>query len=78
MMKVVDPRVMHHLARGVPEGENVTKAVKHYRDVAGLYQNPRDDDPVVYEVYTHDEGPARQGNLLWGLTIMKPVDSNGE
>ena len=78
MMKVVDPRVMHHLARGVPEGENVTKAVKHYRDVANLYQNPRDDDPVVYEVYTHDEGPARQGNLLWGLTVMKPVDSNGE
>ena len=77
-MKVIDPRVMHHLANGVPDGENVTKAVKHYREVAHLYQNPRDDDPVVYEVYAHDEGPARPGNLLWGLTVMKPVDSNGE
>lgn len=77
-MKVIDARVMHHLSNGVPEGENVTKAVKQYRDVAYLYENPRDDNPVVYEVYTHDEGPASPGNLFWGLTVMKPVDSHGE
>ena len=77
-MKVIDARVMHHLSNGVPEGENVTKAVKQYRDVAYLYENPRDDNPVVYEVYTHDEGPASPGNLVWGLTVMKPVDSHGE
>lgn len=77
-MKVIDPRVMHHLADGVPTGENVTMAVKRYHEVASLYESPREDDPVVYEVYTHDEGPAVKGNLLWGLTIMKPVDSHGE
>ncbi len=78
MMRVIDARAMHHLADGVPEGAGVTKATKRYHEVAYLYESPRDDDPVVYEVYTHDEGPARQGNLLWGLTIMRPVDSNGE
>ena len=78
MMRVIDARAMHHLANGVPEGAGVTKATKRYHEVAYLYESPRDDDPVVYEVYTHDEGPARQGNLLWGLTIMRPVDSNGE
>jgi glucose-6-phosphate isomerase len=77
-MNVIDARVMHHLMGGVPEGENVVKAVKRYRDVAYLYEHPRDDDPVVYEVYTHDEGPHAQGNLLWGLTVMKPILSNGE
>lgn len=77
-MKVVDPSVVHHLAKGVPTGEGVTKAVKRYHEVAGLYECPRDDDPVVYEVYTHSAGPEAVGNLLWGLTVMKPVDSHGE
>jgi len=77
-MNVIDPSVVHHLMDGVPEGEGVTRAVKRYHEVASLYENPRDDDPVVYEVYAHDVGPAVKGNLLWGLTVMKPVDSNGE
>jgi glucose-6-phosphate isomerase len=77
-VNVIDARVMHHFPNGVPEGENVSHAVKRYHEVASLYEHPRQDDPVVYEVYTHDEGPKKPGNLLWGLTIMKPVDSNGE
>ena len=77
-MNVIDPSVVHHLMDGVPEGAGVTHAVKRYHEVAALYESPRDDDPVVYEVYTHDVGPQTRGNLLWGLTIMKPVDSHGE
>lgn len=77
-MDILEPSVVHHLMSGAPEGENVTKAVKQYRDVANLYENPREDNPVVYEVYTHDVGPDTPGNLYWGLTVMKPVDSNGE
>ena len=77
-MRVIDARVMHRLTDGVPENEGVTRVVKRYREVAHLYEKPREDDPVVYVVYTHDEGPAVQGNLLWGITVLKPVDSHGE
>lgn len=77
-MNVIDPSVVHHLMSGVPEGASVIRTIKRYHEVASLYERPREDDPVVYEVYVHDEGPAIKGNLLWGLTCMKPVDSNGE
>ena len=63
----------------VPAGANVIKSVKRYHDVAFLYENPRTDDPVVYEVYTCQAGDLNaSGNLFWGLTVLKPVYSNDE
>ena len=43
-----------------------------------LYENQRDDDPVVYEVYSYSKGADVLGNLNWGFTVLKPVYSHDE
>ena len=76
-MKVLEPKVMlDHL--GIMSGDEVEKSVKHYQDVSFLYENPREDNPVVYEVYSYTQSGEEGGNLNWGLTDLKPVYSNGE
>lgn len=77
-MKIIEPQVIHHINQGVIEGNNVQKAVKKYHEVAYLYENKRNDDPIVYEVYTYSQGDNVLGNLNWGLTILKPIYSHDE
>lgn len=77
-MEVKEPKVIHHIINGVIEGEKVETYTKMYHEVDYLYENKRDDDPVVYEVYSYSEGDDVLGNLNWGLTVLKPVLSNGE
>lgn len=77
-MKICMPKVMQHLPDGIPTGEGVVKSTKMYEDVLTLYENPREDNPIVYEVYRYSEGENVMGNLNWGLTCMKPILSNGE
>lgn len=76
-MKVIEPRVIHHFD-DVPKGENVICSTKYYHEVDYLYENKREDDPIVYEVYSYGEGKDEKGNLNWGLTVLKPVLSHGE
>lgn len=77
-MKVVEPQAIHHIIDGVVEGKDVQTYTKMYHEVVGLYEKPREDNPVVYEVYSYTKGEDILGNLNWGLTVMKPVYSNGE
>ena len=77
-MKIISPSVMHKFPDGVPEGENVVKSETYYEDVKHLYENPRSDNPLMYEVYRYSEGDNVKGNLNWGLTILKPILSNHE
>ena len=74
-MKVIEPEVIHHIADSVIEGEKVEKYSKKYHEVAYLYEQPREDDPIVYEVYSYSKGENILGNLQWGLTVLKPVYS---
>lgn len=76
-MEIMEPKATHHF-EDVIKGKNVACAVKHYHEVAYLYETKREDDPIVYEVYTYGEGNDKKGNLNWGLTVLKPVLSNGE
>ena len=50
-MKVIEPEVIHHIQNGVLEGKNVESYIKRYHEVDYLYNQKRDDDPIVYEVY---------------------------
>lgn len=77
-MKIIEPEVLHHIHNGVLEGKNVETYQKKYHEVKRLYKNARDDDPIVYEVYSYTKGEDVLGNLNWGLTILKPVYSNDE
>lgn len=77
-MKVIEPQVIHHINGGVLEGKEVETYTKMYHEVKGLYQDAREDDPIVYEVYSYTKGENKPGNLNWGLTVMKPVYSNDE
>lgn len=77
-MKVIEPSVMHHILNGVLEGNDVEKYSKKYHEVKQLYDKARDDDPVVYEVYSYTKGENVLGNLNWGLTVLKPVLSHDE
>lgn len=77
-MKVIEPEVIHHIADGVIEGEKVEKYSKKYHEVAYLYEQPREDDLIVYEVYSYSKGENILGNLQWGLTVLKPVYSFDE
>lgn len=77
-MEIVEPAVIHHIQNGVLEGEGVESYTKSYHEVKYLYENPREDNPVVYEVYSYFKGADVLGNLCWGLTILKPVYSHGE
>lgn len=64
---------------GLPQGKKVLKTVREYKDTAYLYENPRTDNPLVYEVYTFTEAEDQKaGSLCWGLTVLKPVYSAGE
>lgn len=74
-MKIIEPKVIHHFRTGVPEGENVESYHKKYSEVSYLYQDSkRDDDPIVYDVYSYTEGDSQiEGHLYWGLTILKPL-----
>ena len=71
-MKVVEPYVFHHMD-GVIEGLEVQHNLKMYDDVAYLYERKRDDNPIVYEVYSYTQGEEGPGHLNWGLTILKPI-----
>ena len=77
-MRVIDPQVIHHIHQGVLEGENVETYTKKYHEVSYLYKNKREDNPIVYEVYSYTKGKNVLGNLYWGLTVLKPVYSHGE
>jgi len=77
-VKVIEPNALHNIQDGVIEGKDVVNAVKKYDEIKYLYKNPREDNPVVYEVYSYSQGEDVLGNLNWGLTVMKPVLSNGE
>lgn len=77
-MEVIEPQVVHHILNGVLEGQDVEKYIKKYHEVAYLYEQKREDDPVVYEVYSYSKGEDVLGNLNWGLTVLKPVLSHGE
>ena len=72
-MKVLEPEVIHHIQGGVLEGDNAEKYTKYYKEVKELYSGRREDDPVVYEVYSYTKGADVLGNLNWGLTVLKPV-----
>lgn len=77
-MQVKEPAVIHHFHQGVLKGESVETYTKKYHEVSYLYKNQREDDPVVYEVYSYTKGKNILGNLYWGLTVLKPVYSHGE
>lgn len=77
-MKINESKVLHHIHQGVIEGKDVQKSVKKYHEVAYLYEKQRRDDPIVYEIYSYTQGEDVLGNLNWGLTILKPIDSFGE
>lgn len=77
-MKILEPVVRHPIYGGVIEGETVEKYEKRYHEVEYLYQEKREDDPLVYEVYSYTNGENVLGNLSWGLTILKPIDIHGE
>lgn len=77
-MKVIEPKVIHHIYQGVIVGNDVQKLTKKYHELAYLYAKKREDDPIVYEVYSYSQGDNVLGNLNWGLTVLKPIDSFGE
>lgn len=77
-MRVIEPKAIHHIINGVIEGKTVESYVKKYHEVEYLYETKRDDNPVVYNVYSYTEGKNILGNLNWGLTVLKPVYSNDE
>lgn len=77
-MKIMEPEVVHHILNGVLEGNDVKKYIKRYNEVEYLYENKRDDNPIVYEVYSYTKGADVLGNLIWGLTVLKPVLSRCE
>lgn len=83
-MKIFEPRLWHRIPEGVVDGEGVNYYKKHLREVVSLYQfkdieSKYDLDTVVYEVYSYGEGDEnKEGNLLWGLTILHPVYIEGE
>lgn len=79
-MKIIDSEVIHPIYSGVIKGKNVESYHKKYQEVSYLYENPhRQDDPIVYDVYSYTKGdPQIQGHLYWGLTVLKPLLINGE
>lgn len=77
-MEILEPSVIHHISQGVLEGKDVETYTKKYHEVSYLYEKPREDDPVVYEVYSYSKGEDVLGNLNWGLTVLKPVLSHDE
>lgn len=77
-MKIEEPPVIMS-TDGVPQGKDVTVYVKKYHDVAELYAGSREDDPVMYEVYTYaPQDEQSPGSLAWGLTVLKPVYTQDE
>ncbi len=76
-MKVLEPKIIHHM-NDVIKGEKVEYSEKRYQDVKYLYKHQREDNPIVYTVYSYSEGKDVLGNLNYGLTILKPVYSQGE
>lgn len=77
-MKVIEPSVIHHIQNGVLEGKDIESYTKRYHEVNYLYEKQREDDPIVYEVYSYSKGKDILGNLNWGLTVLKPVYSHNE
>lgn len=77
-MKVIEPLVKHFIPNGVIEGQSVDHSIKKYEAVSSLYKNKREDNPIVYEVYSYSQGEDKLGNLNWGLTVLKPILSQGE
>lgn len=60
------------------KGEGVEHYTKYYHEVSYLYENKREDDPIVYEVYSYTKGPATLGSLNWGVTILEAIETQGE
>lgn len=62
---------------GVLQGNDVEVSKKQYKDAQTIYKSideTLDKDTVMYEVYTYSKGdPKQEGNLNWGLTVMKPI-----
>lgn len=77
-MNVIEPLAKHFITNGIIEGQNVVSNSKKYCEVSYLYKDKRDDNPIVYDVYSYSQGKDKLGNLNWGLTILKPLLSNGE
>jgi glucose-6-phosphate isomerase len=83
-MNISEPRLWHRMPDGVVEGDGIEHNKKHLGEVAGLskfkdIESKYDLDTIVYEVYSYGEGEeSKQGNLLWGLTILYPVYIEGE
>lgn len=65
---------------GIIQGENIESYQKNFDEVKYLYKNPKiKGNPVVYEVYSFTKGNQTNiGNLIWGLTVLKPILINGE
>lgn len=82
-MKILEPRVYQKMPKEVLRGEKVKSYKKYLKQIKNIYKygdkSNLDPDTVVYEVYSYTEGAEeKEGNLFWGLTVMKPVYINGE
>lgn len=81
-MKIVDAKVYQDYLNGVMKGDDVVVSKKLFKDAKHFYEDSDctlDDETIMYEVYSYAQGDAKQnGNLNWGLTVMKPVYINNE
>lgn len=72
--------MFHQDWKDIPKGNNISKAVKTYKEAKSFYaaiDETIEDDTIVYEVYSCPR-MEKAGSLGWGLTILHPLLVQGE
>ena len=80
-MEIIEPLALMNFVEGTLEGDDVVCGRKTLKDNAAIYLNTEncDMDTVVYDVFSYNKAqPGRNGDLLWGMTVLYPVQVNGE
>jgi glucose-6-phosphate isomerase len=80
-MEINETAVKLDLAVGKLEGKSVLISRTLYKDVVSCYQKPDPQlslDTVMYEVYRQDCGNENDGELNFGVSVLKPVLVSGQ
>lgn len=77
-MNILKPKVRFDRIKNILVGIDVKHYKKYLKDVLHLYADADvsiyNHETIMYEVYSYGEGDEdKQGNLLYGLTVMYPV-----
>ena len=80
-MEIREPLALMNNSDGKLSGDEIKHSQKLFKDITFIYKNIDNVDPemVMYDVYSYEKAESgKEGDLLWGMTVLHPVTVNGE